>query len=42
MKSIRIKLLTFLGLVIGVICVGLGVILFIDSTNALTSNLDKT
>lgn len=42
MKSIRTKLLTFLGLVIGVICIGLGVISFVDSTNALTSNLGKT
>ena len=42
MKSIRSKLLVFLGLVIGVICIELGIISFIDSSNALVSNLGKT
>ena len=42
MKSIKTKLLVFLGLLIGVICIGLGVISFVNSSNALTSNLGKT
>jgi len=42
MKSIRTKLLTFLGIVIGVICIGFGITSFVSSSNALTSNLGKT
>jgi len=42
MKSIKTKLLVFLGLLIGAICIGLGVISFVNSSNALTSNLGKT
>ena len=42
MKSIKIKLIAFLGLVIGVLCIGLGIVSIISSSNALTSNLGKT
>ena len=42
MKSIKAKLIVFLGLLIGVICVGLGIISFLNSSNALRSNLGKT
>lgn len=42
MKSIKAKLIIFLGLLIGVICIGLGIASFINSSNALTSNLGKT
>lgn len=42
MKSIRAKLIVFLGLLIGSICVGLGIISLINSTKALQSNLSKT
>ncbi len=42
MKSIKAKLIVFLGLLIGVICIGLGVVSFINSSKALTSNLGKT
>lgn len=42
MKSIKTKLLLFLGLLIGVICIALGTISFISSSNALKSNLAKT
>ena len=42
MKSIKAKLLLFLGLLIGVICIGLGAISFINSTKSLQSNLSKT
>lgn len=42
MKSIKSKLLVFIGLLIGVISIGLGTISFINSTNALSSNLEKT
>ncbi len=42
MKSIKTKLIVFLGLLIGCICIGLGVISFINSGNALASNLGKT
>jgi len=42
MKSIKAKLLVFLGLLIGGICIGLGIVSFINSSNALTSNLGKT
>jgi len=41
-KSIKIKLIAFLGLVIGVLCIGLGIVSIISSSNALTSNLGKT
>jgi methyl-accepting chemotaxis protein len=42
MKSIKSKLIVFLGLLIGVICIGLGIVSFMNSSNALTSNLGKT
>ncbi|WP_234123911.1 methyl-accepting chemotaxis protein [Clostridium hydrogenum] len=42
MKSIKAKLMVFLGILIGVICIGLGAISFIDSSNALKSNLSTT
>lgn len=42
MKSIKAKLIVFLGLLIGVICIGLGTISFINSSNSLQSNLGKT
>ncbi|MCB2295069.1 hypothetical protein LGK95_16420 [Clostridium algoriphilum] len=42
MKIIKGKLLVFLGLVIGVICIGLGIVSLISSSNALISNLGKT
>ena len=42
MKSIKIKLIAFLGLLLGIICIGLGIISFINSSNALKSNLGKT
>lgn len=42
MRSIKAKLLLFLGLLIGVICIGTGIMSFINASNALTSNLGKT
>lgn len=42
MKSIKAKLIVFLGSLIGVICIGLGIVSFLNSSNALTSNLGKT
>ncbi|MBZ9688583.1 methyl-accepting chemotaxis protein [Clostridium estertheticum] len=42
MKSIKAKLIVFLGLLIGVICIGLGTVSFMNSSKALTSNLGKT
>lgn len=42
MKSIKSKLIVFSGLLIGGICIGLGVISFMNSSKALTSNLEKT
>jgi methyl-accepting chemotaxis protein len=42
MKSIKAKLILFLGLLIGGICIGLGVVSFVNSTNALKSNIGKT
>ncbi|OOM77293.1 methyl-accepting chemotaxis protein McpB [Clostridium puniceum] len=42
MKSIKTKLIVFLGLLLGIICIGLGVISFVNSSNALRSNLGKT
>jgi methyl-accepting chemotaxis protein len=42
MKSIKAKLVIFLGLLIGVICIGLGTTSFVNSSKALTSNLSKT
>ena len=42
MKSIKSKLILSLGLLIGVICIGLGVTLFINSSKALESNLGNT
>lgn len=42
MKSIKAKLIIFLGLLIGVICIGLGTVSFVESSKALTSNIGKT
>ncbi|WP_032120495.1 methyl-accepting chemotaxis protein [Clostridium amazonitimonense] len=42
MKSIKEKLIVSLGLLIGIICIGLGGISFINSSKALTSNIGKT
>ncbi|KZL89694.1 methyl-accepting chemotaxis protein [Clostridium magnum] len=42
MKSIKSKMIMFLGLLIGSICIGLGTISFINSSKALESNLSKT
>ena len=42
MKSIKAKLIVFLGLLIGGICIGLSAISFINSTRSLQSNLSKT
>ncbi|GFP75761.1 methyl-accepting chemotaxis protein [Clostridium fungisolvens] len=42
MKSIKGKLIVFLGLLIGAICIGLGIVSFFNSSKALTSNLSKT
>jgi len=42
MKSIKAKLILILGLLIGAICIGLAIVSFITSSNALTSNLGKT
>ncbi|MBU3204408.1 methyl-accepting chemotaxis protein [Clostridium algidicarnis] len=42
MKSIKTKLIVFLGLLIGVICIGLGTVSFISSSKALASNVGKT
>ena len=42
MKSIKTKLIIFLGLLITVICVGISGISYINSSNVLNSNLSKT
>ncbi|OOM78291.1 methyl-accepting chemotaxis protein [Clostridium sp. BL-8] len=42
MRSIKTKLTVFFGILIGVICIGLGIVSFINSSNALKSNLNKT
>ncbi|PRR83638.1 methyl-accepting chemotaxis protein [Clostridium vincentii] len=42
MKSIKAKLIVFLALLIGGICIGLGVTSFLNASKALTSNLGKT
>lgn len=42
MKSIKSKLLVFLGLMIVAICIAFGIITFINSSNALVSNIGKT
>ena len=42
MKSIKAKLIVFLALLIGGICIGLGIVSFLNSSKALTSNLSKT
>jgi methyl-accepting chemotaxis protein len=42
MKSIKAKLVVFLGLLIGAICIGLGAVSFVNSANALESNLSTT
>lgn len=42
MKSIKSKLIVFLGVLIGSICIGLGTVSFISSSKALTSNIGKT
>lgn len=42
MKSIKAKLILFLGLLVVAICISLGAISFINSTKSLQSNLRKT
>ncbi len=42
MKSIKSKLLLSLGVLMGVMCLGLAIVSFINSNKALTSNLGKT
>lgn len=42
MKSIKTKLTVFFGLLIGIMCIGLGIVSFISSSNSLMSNLSKT
>lgn len=42
MKSIKAKLIVFLGLLIGTICIGLGIVSLINSSKALVSNVGKT
>ena len=42
MKSIKTKLVVLFGLLIGIICIGLGIVSFISSSNVLKSNLNKT
>ncbi|SEW22130.1 hypothetical protein [[Clostridium] fimetarium] len=42
MKSIKTKLIIFLGLLITVICVGISGISYINSSSVLNSNLSKT
>ncbi|WP_160676342.1 methyl-accepting chemotaxis protein [Clostridium sp. C8-1-8] len=42
MKSIKVKLMLFLGLLIGVICIGLGILAYFDSSRSLKSNIGKT
>ena len=42
MKSIKTKLIVFLGLLLGIVCIGLGIISFMNSSNALRANLGKT
>ncbi|WP_411680872.1 methyl-accepting chemotaxis protein [Clostridium thailandense] len=42
MRSIKSKMIISLGLLIGIICIGLGIISFINSSKALESNLSKT
>ncbi len=41
MKSIKSKMIIFLGSLIGAICIGLGAVSFINSSKALESNLGK-
>lgn len=42
MKSIKSKLVLYLGILIVIICIGLSVVSYINSSNALLSNLSKT
>jgi len=42
MKSIKTKLMLYLGVLIAVICIGISVVSYINSSNALMSNLSKT
>ncbi|GKX67662.1 methyl-accepting chemotaxis protein [Inconstantimicrobium mannanitabidum] len=42
MKSIKSKLILFLGLLVVAVCIGLGGISFVNSTKSLQSNLSKT
>ena len=42
MKSIKSKLIVFIGLLIATISIGLGIVSFINSSKALTLNLGKT
>lgn len=42
MRSIKTKLTVFFGLIIGIVCIGLGIVSVISSLNGLKSNLNKT
>ncbi len=42
MRSIKTKLTVFFGLIIGIACIGLGIVSVISSLNGLKSNLNKT
>ena len=42
MKSIKSKLILCLGMLIGIICIGLGVVSFVNSSNALKSSVGTT
>ncbi len=42
MKSIKAKLMLFIGVLISLMCMGLGLVSFIMSSNALSSNVGKT
>ncbi|WP_026889039.1 methyl-accepting chemotaxis protein [Clostridium beijerinckii] len=42
MKSIKMKLMMSFGILVGIICIGLGIISFMNSSKALKSNLKNT
>jgi methyl-accepting chemotaxis protein len=42
MKSIKVKLMLFLGLLIGAICIGLGILAYLDASKSLEANIGKT
>lgn len=42
MRSIKTKLTVFFGLIIGIACIGLGIVSVISALNGLKSNLNKT